>query len=91
MVENDSMPKKERERLVLEFMDSSGVMFKPRALFDNLVEYEEITFGYKTVVRYLEDFEERGLVEQVGDRSYYRITDCGRDYLAGDLDADDLE
>lgn len=81
MVDDDLMPKEERERLVLEFLDSTGAMFKPRALFDNLREFEGITFGYKTVVRYLEAFEERGLVKQVDDRSYYRITERGREYL----------
>lgn len=75
------MPKEERERLVLSFLDDRDVMLKPRALYENLKYYEGITFGYKTVVRYLESFEEEGLVEQTDDYGYYRITEQGREYL----------
>ena len=36
--------------------------------------------------------EEAGLIEQVREKgSYYRITEKGRQYLAGGLDASELE
>nr|WP_243700388.1 winged helix-turn-helix domain-containing protein [Halorussus pelagicus] len=38
------------------------------------------------------ELADHGLLEKVeGKRGYYRITDRGRAYLAGDLDAEDLE
>lgn len=42
------------------------------------------------VSRRLGEFVDRGLVEKV-ENGRYRISTQGRDYLAGDLDADDLE
>jgi len=89
--ENDSMGTKEREEVILEFLADRGAMFKPKALFDNLEEYESITFGYKTVRRRLEALEDKGYVETVGDKSYYRITERGRAYLDGEPDANNFE
>lgn len=89
--DSNSMPTEERERVILRFLAERDAMFKPKALFDNLERYEGITFGYKTVKRRLDSLEKKGLVETIGDVGYYEITDRGRDYLAGDLDADELE
>lgn len=56
------------------------------------MEREGATFSYRTLHRGLNRLQDAGLVEQLsGDRSYYGITEKGRAYLAGDLDADDLE
>ena len=90
-----AMPTEERDESILRFLAERNAIFKPKALFENLREYENITFGYKTVKRRLNELEERGLVERVdlpdmNESSYRRITDRGRAYLAGDLDADDL-
>ncbi len=42
--------------------------------------------------RRLRELAEHGLLEKAEDkRGYYRITDRGRAYLAGELDADELE
>lgn len=42
------------------------------------------------VSRRLTEFADRGLVEKIAN-GRYRITDRGRAYLAGELDAGDLE
>lgn len=88
---SDSMGTKEREQVILSFLNERQAMFKPKALFDNLDKYENITFGYKTVRRRLESLENRGLVERVGNKSYYRITEEGREALEGDVEGEDLE
>jgi len=89
--DTNSMPTEERDKTILRFLAERNAMFKPKALFENLREYESITFGYKTVKRRLDDLEERGYVERVGDSSYRRITDRGRSFLSEDLDASELE
>nr|WP_321169306.1 ArsR family transcriptional regulator [Halorubrum sp. 2020YC2] len=48
--------------------------------------------SHPTVKRRLPILDEHGLVERTSEkRGYYRVTERGRAYLAGDLDADDLE
>lgn len=52
-----------------------------------LLDRERSTFS-----RRMKKLEERGLLERTGDGSaYYRITEKGLAYLAGDLDVEDLE
>ena len=46
--------------------------------------------GRSTVQKRLGPLESAGLIEKVDEKGYYRITDSGRAYLEGDLDADDL-
>jgi len=75
------MPKEERRRVVLQFLDERDAMFKRRALYDNLREYEGITFSEQTVGRYLNEFKDDGLVEQTEEYGYWRITEKGREYL----------
>jgi len=87
--DNDPMGTKERDEAILEFLNDRNAMFKPKALFDNLNEFESITFGYKTVQRRLRALESRNLVERVDDTSYYRITDRGRSFLTGELEVDE--
>jgi DNA-binding PadR family transcriptional regulator len=44
------------------------------------------------VKRRLPALEENGLIEKVDEkRGYYKITERGRGYLSGDLDAGELE
>ncbi|QUO48179.1 hypothetical protein [Halorubrum ruber] len=48
--------------------------------------------SHPTVNRRLPILDEHGLVEKTSEkRGYNRITERGRAYLPGDLDADDLE
>lgn len=85
--DDDVMTKAARERQILKFLDERQVMMPPKVLYDNMAEFGGITFSAKTVKRLLIDMEKRGLVERkdVGN-GYYKVTDRGRAYLAGELD-----
>ncbi|TKX50075.1 winged helix-turn-helix transcriptional regulator [Halorubrum sp. ASP121] len=69
---------------VLELLAESDLILTPAVIAKNL----EYTRNW--VSRRIGKLEDSGLVEPV-DSGYYRITDLGRAYLAGDLDAGDLE
>ena len=88
MTENQSpMPKVERERQILKFIDDREVMLSPRALYDNLKEFEGITYSDTTVKRLVLDMHKRGLVERINvSNGYYKITEKGRKHIAGELD-----
>lgn len=87
---DDSMPKAEREKQILQFLDQREVMLPPKALYDNLVEFEGITYSDTTVKRLLIDMNGRGLVERVDTgNGYYKVTDRGRAYISGELDEDE--
>ena len=59
----------------------------PIGVLDN-----ELDPGYRTIKRALEDLEDYGFVKRDEDyTSHFRITEKGRKYLAGDLDASDLK
>lgn len=52
----------------------------------------ELGVSRSSIARALPDLEDYGLVESHPDYStHYRLTDLGRDYLEGKIDADDLE
>ena len=88
----DSMPKEERRRTILQFLNDRQVMLPPKPLHDNLETYEGITFSYRTTKRLCKELAEEGLLRYVDTgKGYYRITDRGRAYLASDRDADELE
>ncbi|SDL08245.1 winged-helix domain-containing protein, partial [Natronorubrum texcoconense] len=62
-----------------------------RGLDINL-EREGIAISYRTINRRLKQLHEKGLVEKVNeDRGWYVISDKGQKYLAGELDASELE
>lgn len=69
---------------VLELLDESSLELTPAALAHNL--------GYSRswISRRTSKMADVGLVAADED-GYYGITDKGRAYLDGDLDADDLE
>ena len=69
---------------VLELLDESGLILSPVIIAVNL-EYTRNWISKRLAV-----LKEHNLVETVKG-SQYRITQKGRDYLAGDLDAEDLE
>lgn len=71
--------------LILLAMNSSQVVriYSPALIADNIPAERE------TVSRAIGDLVELGLVEKV-DRGKYRITEEGRAYLSGDLDASEL-
>lgn len=73
--------------IILEFFEETTIAMPPA-----VVSYNLQGVSHPTVKRRLPVLEEHGLVTKVDEnRGYYRITDRGREYLAGDLDADDLE
>lgn len=69
---------------VLELLEESDLILTPAVIAKNL----EYTRNW--VSRRVGKLEDAGLVEPV-DSGYYRITERGRAYLAGELDAHELE
>ena len=70
--------------LVSEIADYGGWM-KPATLSLN------VPYTREHVARRCKELSEHGLLERHEDTPAYRITEQGRVYLAGDLNADDLE
>nr|WP_281196132.1 ArsR family transcriptional regulator [Halorubrum sp. F4] len=72
---------------ILEFLAEHGLALPPTAIAFNIDNVSQ-----PTVDRRLPNLEKAGLVERFDDpQGYTEITDRGRAYLAGELDADDLE
>lgn len=69
---------------VLETLADSGLILSPAVIAIN-TDYTRNYINKRIAV-----LRENRLVERI-DGGYYAITDKGRAYLAGDLDADDLE
>ena len=69
---------------ILETLAESELILSPAVIAIN-IEYTR-NYVNKRVAVLLEN----GLIERVQD-GYYQITEKGRKYLAGDLDANDLE
>lgn len=71
---------------VLEFLDDHNIAV-PQGVLDN-----ELDASTSSIARALDDLEARGMIERDDNySSYYRITDVGREYLEGQVDANDLE
>lgn len=68
---------------ILEVLDS-GLRLTPAVIAENIDK------SRTHVSRRLSDLTDHGLVEKP-KRGYYELTDRGRAYLAGELDAADLE
>lgn len=79
---------------VLEFFEAQevDVTLPPTVVWYNLHErLEAIDKSRDTVARRMRKLNQRGLLTKASEeRGYYQITQIGRDYLAGDLEADDL-
>ncbi|TKX86132.1 ArsR family transcriptional regulator [Halorubrum sp. SS5] len=72
---------------ILELLHESDIDLPPAVISHNVDGV-----SHPTVKRRLPILNEHGLVEKTSEkRGYYRITERGRAYLAGDLDSDDLE
>jgi len=72
---------------ILEFFAETGIAMPPA-----VVSYNISGVSHPTVKRRLPILVENDLLQKVDDsKGYYRITDRGESYLAGDLEADDLE
>lgn len=68
---------------ILEALES-GLRLTPAVIGENIGRSRQ------HVTRRLSELTERGFVEKP-KRGYYEITDLAREYLAGEVDADDLE
>ncbi|WP_455448138.1 PadR family transcriptional regulator [Natrinema thermotolerans] len=76
---------------ILEFLHDHDVALPPTGLEINL-DREGVSVSYSTIHRRLQKLQDKGLVEKANDqKGYYAITDKGRAYLEGDLDASELE
>jgi len=69
---------------ILESLESSNLVLSPRVLAYNI----DYTRNY--VSKRLSKLVDAGLIEKVDD-GLYQITDFGRDYLNGELDAEDID
>jgi predicted transcriptional regulator len=69
---------------ILELLAESDLILTPAVIGKNL----EYTRNW--ISRRIGKLEDASLVEPV-DSGYYRITDRGRAYLSGEIDADELE
>jgi predicted transcriptional regulator len=69
---------------ILMLLDSADIIVNPKVIAYNT------SISRQTVQRRLPILIENELVEKPS-RGMYEITDRGRDYLAGELDAEDLE
>lgn len=85
----------EVDDLILEFFQEQdeSIALSPAIVWFNLYEIHELTDKSKeTVSRRMRTLVDRGLLKTVDETRGYRIlTDKGRAYLAGDLDAEDLQ
>jgi predicted transcriptional regulator len=71
---------------ILEFFEEHSIALPPTAVSYN------IDFSDTHVRNRMRKLADEGLLIKVDDKKgYYRITEKGRKYLAGDLDAGELE
>ncbi len=76
---------------ILEYLEEHDVALPPRGLEINL-QREQIGISYRTINRRLKTLQQKGLVDKIDEQSgYYAISDKGRAYLAGEIDASELE
>jgi predicted transcriptional regulator len=72
---------------ILEFFEEQDIAMPPAVVSFNIQGV-----SHPTVKRRMPELAEHRLLEKVdGKRGYYRITERGRQYLAGELDASKLE
>ncbi|MFC7138464.1 transcriptional regulator [Halosimplex aquaticum] len=79
---------------ILEFFadQDDGLVLSPALIWFNLHDrLSVIEKSHETVARRMRNLEKRGLLEKVDEnKGYYAMNQKGRDYLAGNLEADDL-
>lgn len=77
---------------VLEVLDEADVFMTRSAVNHNVQIHPGDSPGRSTVYDAFDDLENHGLIESdEGQTTYYRITERGRAYLNGELDASELE
>ncbi|ELZ56248.1 MULTISPECIES: winged helix-turn-helix domain-containing protein [Halorubrum] len=68
---------------ILEALDTSGLVLSPSVIAFNIDK------SRSEVNRRLSELVDHGFVERV-KRGYYEITNAGKQYLAGDIDPNDI-
>ncbi len=79
-----------KDGLILEFLETHDLELPAKPLYRNLNRHGH-EIGYSTVRQRLGELEDHGLLEKVDEAGYYQITETGRAYLDGELEAGDLE
>jgi len=76
---------------ILEFFADHEIALPPTGLEINL-ERAGVDISYSTIHRRLNELHDYGLLDKVDEKKgYYAISEMGRKYLAGELDASELE
>ncbi|WP_435156765.1 hypothetical protein [Haladaptatus sp. DFWS20] len=77
---------------VLELLADTGYALPSGVIYYNLSHKEQTDVSRRTVLRALDPLKKHGLVKIADEtETYYEITDKGRKYLSGELDAEKLE
>lgn len=79
-----------KDGLLLEFLEEHDLELPVKSLYRNLNRHDH-EIGYSTVRQQLRELKANGLLEKVDVASYYQVSQKGRTYLEGELDASDLE
>ena len=79
-----------KDGLILEFLEEHDLELPAKPLYKNLNRHGH-QIGYSTVRQRLNELEAHGLIRRVDDGGYYEITDLGKAWVDGAIDADDLE
>ena len=75
---------------LLELLDDSGVAMNPTGIIFELGDRLDDPPGRSTIYRAIDSLISAGYIERpVEDKALYRITNRGREWLAGDRDAAD--
>lgn len=78
--------------VILEFLEEFDLALSPREIHYNLDTRKGIEISYSTINRRLKKLLLAELVQKEYPKGgLYSITDKGRAYLAGEIDADELE
>jgi len=75
---------------VLELLDEQDIPMPPKLIFVVLKERKGDHPSRATIFRAIDDLQDYGLIEKHPDGTFYSITDRGRGYLSGEVDASDL-
>lgn len=74
---------------VLELLRDSGLSLPPGAIHYNISRQMDVSRA--SVTRAIRELQDHGLIEKAPDsKTYYEITELGKRYLDGELDASDL-
>jgi len=77
---------------ILEFLEGTDAALPPAVVEFNLEHKGIANPAYSTVKRRMRKLEEHDFLRKAeGKEGYYEISDHGRAYLAGELDAEELE